>query len=224
MSNFTWADELGRAMARSDMKKTAHENELAKTAAQAGVEVAKLANLGALAMNFAKKNPAAVIGGGLGALHGLMKQDGGVGSALTEGAVGAGLGAGAHHLMNKGLENPGVRAVADVAKDRVLQHPSVAGFVDDVYKKRGLANPYKVAAAAQELEAIASDEKVAFGAAIAGALSRAAPAVMNFVKSNPLKAGLGAASGVGNFMSARKNGEGVGSALLSGAAGAASAL
>jgi gas vesicle protein len=403
MSNFTWADELGRAMARSDMEKNAHEGELASVAAQAGEELAKTANpmlagIGAKMLDFAKKNPGVAIGGGLGALHGLMKHDGGVGSALTEGAVGAGLGYGGQVAM----ANPGARAIADVAKERAVNQPHVSRFIDDVYAKRGLPRPdtlwgvqrpklgsadlekeaapsadkirkamssasptrvgrfadkmqghiekrlekvhkggpdktkhleraeslnklkedaegakmvknlrgpaqtrdnYKAppkpkptmrvdrdgrvhqapdhggskghsgitpdhvtgglvggtvgyvsgaavghhvgkqsekerqarrekrrkekeksASMADELEEIAETEKTAFGAAIAGALRSAVPAAMNFVKSNPLKAGLGAASAFGNFRSARQNGEGIGGALLSGAAGAASAL
>jgi hypothetical protein len=219
MSNFTWADELGRSMARTDMEKNAYARELASSAAHAGQELAKTANpmlagLGAKMLDFAKKNPGVAIGGGLGALHGLTKHDGGVGSALTEGAMGAGLGYGGQMAM----QHPAARATVDVAKERVMSHPPVARFIGDVKERM------KTSSIASEFAAIAEDEKVAFGAAIAGALRSAVPAAMNFVKSNPLKAGLGAASAFGNFRSARQNGEGIGGALLSGAAGAASAL
>lgn len=47
---------------------------------------------------FAKEHPGAVIGGGLGAAHGLMREDGGIGSAVVEGAGGAALGHGIEHI------------------------------------------------------------------------------------------------------------------------------
>lgn len=53
--------------------------------------------------NFVKQHPGAAIGGGIGALHGLMHQGGGVGSAVLEGAGGAALGHGAEHLLRTPL-------------------------------------------------------------------------------------------------------------------------
>jgi len=52
--------------------------------------------------DFVKKHPGAAIGGGIGALHGLMHQGGGLGSAVLEGAGGAALGHGAEHLYRSG--------------------------------------------------------------------------------------------------------------------------
>lgn len=52
--------------------------------------------------DFVKKHPGAAIGGGLGALHGLMHQGGGVGSAVLEGAGGAALGHAGEHMYRSG--------------------------------------------------------------------------------------------------------------------------
>lgn len=181
-----WAENMGRSMARADFQKTAYENTLASCAEGAGIELAKMGGLGEAALAFAKKNPGAAIGGGLGALHGLM--NGGIGSAVTEGAVGAAAG---HGIHSYGQQN-GINSL-ETAKAHI-----------DQLRKMGM-------------------DKEAFGALLQAAKS-ALPAAMNFIKANPLKAGIGAAQAVGNFASSRKNGEGLGSSLLSGAAGAASAL
>ncbi len=199
----SWAETMGRSMARADAEKIAHEELLR----EAGTVTAKLAALGGLggigtaALALAKKNPGAAIGGGLGAIHGLMNN--GIGGALGEGALGAGLGAGAQHLYGKAQQSPGLALKLDTLKAQAKERLSPTPIADSL----------KVAM-----------EKEAFGAAIGAALKGAMPAAMNFIKSNPLKAGLGAASAASNFSTARKNGEGLGSALLSGATGAASAL
>lgn len=207
-AKIAWADSIGRSMARADMQKVAHQEELARCATEAAEAVVKLGSLGQAALAFAKKNPGAAIGGGLGALHGLM--NGGLGSAVTEGAVGAAAGHGVQHY---GQQN-NLKSSGDV-----LNH--VNEKIEALKALRGgpSVNPNPVQPAVK-----LSFDKEAFGAALASAARSAIPAAMNFIKSNPLKAGIGAAQAVGNFASARKSGEGLGSSLLSGAAGAASAL
>jgi hypothetical protein len=92
------ADAWGRELARADAEKIAHSREILETGEAAGRLLAKTAGaagmLGA-AGKWALEHPqraGAIAGGAMGAAHGLMKEDGGIGSALTEGAVGAGLG------------------------------------------------------------------------------------------------------------------------------------
>lgn len=178
-------------MARSDFQKTAYENTISKCAEGAGIELAKMGGLGNAALAFAKKNPGAAIGGGLGALHGLM--NGGIGSAVTEGAVGAAAG---HGVQSYGKQN-GIDSL-ETAKAHVNQLRKTAG--EDMSKE-------------------------AFGALLQAARAAIPQAGKWLAQSgNALKAGIGAVNGVSNFASARKSGEGLGGSLLSGAAGAASAL
>jgi hypothetical protein len=154
---------------------------------------------------------------------------------VVEGGVGAGVGAGAQYGLGKAMEHPDYGGKLRAAKEQLMAKmrggappaPPGATLLGVAPQKTimGVAPPAaKVAAMRDEIAKIAEEEKAAFGAALAGAARAAIPAITNFVKTNPLKAGLGAASAIGNFASARKNGEGLGSALISGASGAASAL
>jgi hypothetical protein len=79
---------------------------------------------------FVKSHPGAAIGGGLGALHGLLHQGGGVGSAVLEGAGGAALGHAGQHLYEGGLGDklrgamgkvPPEPATATVAKEASVE-------------------------------------------------------------------------------------------------------
>jgi hypothetical protein len=77
--------------------------------------------------DFVKKHPGAAIGGGLGALHGLMRQDGGVGSAVLEGAGGAALGHGVEHMYRsgalKGIKDAVMPPTGGVAKEAAALPP-----------------------------------------------------------------------------------------------------
>lgn len=196
-----WADSIGRSLARADLEKDAQQMALEGYAEMAGAALAKQASaatIGATLLNFAKKNPGVVIGGGLG--------------LMNDGLRGAALGAGAGYGAQSYAHNHGLNSVG-----AAMDHGK--GLID---KLRGPAAPTPIA---DELAKVSSEllEKEAFGAAIAGALRGAIPAITNFVKQNPIKAGLGALNGVSSFKSSLNNGEGMGKALLSGATGAASA-
>lgn len=100
-------DTWGRDLARADVAQAVRADELSEVAQAAVKEAAVTDFLKAVApkaIEFAKVHPGAVIGGGLGALHGLMRQGGGVGSALVEGAGGAALGHGAQHFGGQVME------------------------------------------------------------------------------------------------------------------------
>lgn len=206
-----WADALGRSMARADMEKAARAEDLEAAGIAAGEAFAKMAGgLGAAALNFAKSHPGASIGGALGLAHGLA--NGGIGTGLVEGATGAGIGHGIQAGGAAALAHPELGPKMRAAKDAVMARMGKNTASQEA------SDLSKFSSMGDELQ------KIAFGAALAGAARAAIPAITNFVKANPLKAGLGAASAVGNFASARKNGEGLGSALLSGGMGAATAL
>ncbi len=213
--SMNWADSMGREMARSDMEKAAHAQQVEATAVAAGAALVKMAGLGAAAMGLAKAHPGATIGAALGLAHGALKNGGGLGSALTEGAMGAGVGAGAQHGIKAVKAHPELGRDLQGVKDRVMAH------MTDRVLGTGAAAPSvgKVALAAMNDEL----HKIAFGG-LASIAKAAVPAITSFVKNNPFKAGMGAVSAVSNFASARKNGEGLGSALLSGGMGAASAV
>jgi hypothetical protein len=93
------ADAWGRELARADFSKMAKARSLQKLGSVAGSIMAKRAAAAAGAgglIEWALAHPhqaGAIVGGGIGAVHGLMKQDGGIGSAISEGAAGAGAGA-----------------------------------------------------------------------------------------------------------------------------------
>jgi hypothetical protein len=186
-----WAEEAGRIFARNDMAKLADTTSLLKTL---------------------KPHAGAIIGGGLGALHGLAKKDGNVGEALMEGTAGAAIGSGAQ---------------------RLAKHPEVTGLVDKAKARLAKGKPGeqlsldKIGAAMRASRM----QKEAFGAVMAGlaksipaAVSKVAPTVGKWMAKDPgnvVKAGLGAVQGIGGVAQARKSGEGWGSALLSGATQAA---
>ncbi len=94
------ADAWGRSLARSDMSKVAHQKELLASGDAAGRSVVKLAlagppGLGATILKKVMENPGAAgaaIAGTAGAAHGLLREGGGVGSALAEGTAGAAAG------------------------------------------------------------------------------------------------------------------------------------
>lgn len=192
-----------------------------------------LAKAAPAAMNFAKAHPGAVIGGGLGALHGLMRQDGGVGSAVLEGAGGAALGHGAQHIAQqhdlpgklKGMLHQEVppAPTATVAKEAASKP---LPFVSEKVAFMGaLLGSLGGAAAKAGMGAAA---KGALGAgmqtAAKGGLGGIASAAGNWMKQNPMKAvgaGLNAAS---NFAQAKQQGQGHLGAAISGLAGGASAL
>lgn len=178
-----------------------------------------------VAMDFAKKHPGAVIGGGLGLAHGLMKHDGGIGSALGEGAMGAAAGHGIQSLHEGGH----LESFADKARKMYQAHigeapPDVQTAT--VAKEAATRPPF-----------LGGSEKNAFGALLgglaagagkmlagSGGLGGLATKAMNFVKANPMKAvGAGLNAGT-NMMQAHQQGQGAGGTLLSGLAGGASAL
>lgn len=237
-----WADSMGRELARTDMEKAARAEALEVTGAAAGEALAKMAGgLGAAALNFAKNNKGATIGAGLGLLHGTM--NGGIGTGLMEAGVGAGAGYGVEKGVGMAMNHPDIGPKMKAMKDEALGRlaakrqaisdkglamtspasPRSATMVGVAPQKTimGVAPPADVTKLSAMNDELA---KIAFGAALANIAKSAIPAITNFVKTNPLKAGMGAASAVGNFVSARKNGEGLGSSLISGATGAASAL
>jgi len=178
------ADAWGRALARGELEHLE--------------DVEKMASLGQSMMTFAKNNPALIAGGLLGTAHGAVREDGGLGSAILEGAGGAALGAGGQALYRhyKGKGPP-------------------AGFLGQ--------GPAPTVAGEGIREKVGSIDKEAFGAALASGVAKALPAVTGWLKSNPVKAGLGAVSAISNFHQARQNGDSLGGALLSGAGGAAGA-
>jgi hypothetical protein len=93
------ADVWGRELARGDAEKIAHSQEVLAIGEAVGQLMAKsasgVAEAGKGLLEWAVSHPhqaGAAVGGTLGAAHGLLKEDGGVGSALAEGAAGAGTG------------------------------------------------------------------------------------------------------------------------------------
>ena len=92
-------EDVGRLMAQRDMAKIAHQRELLEVGDRAGRLMAKSAGLGGALIRVAQNNPGMVVGGALGAAHGLMKEDGGVGSAIGEGLLG---GAAGHAVQGVG--------------------------------------------------------------------------------------------------------------------------
>jgi hypothetical protein len=189
------ADAWGRALAHGELERLE--------------DVEKMASLGQSMMTFAKKNPALVAGGVLGAAHGALREDGGLGSAILEGAGGAALGAGGHaaynHLRSKGLPGSGMMGGGSAPAGLLGQGPAPIMAGEGIREKVG------------------SIDKEAFGAALASGIAKAAPAITGWLKSNPLKAGLGAVNAISNFHQARQGGDSLGGALLSGAGGAAGA-
>jgi hypothetical protein len=168
-------------------------------------DTSALRGFGHQALDFAKSNPALVAGGVLGAAHGALREDGGLGSAVLEGAGGAALGAAGHAAYNKGQTWRAARRGAAASGPPAQL---VAGAPNSVYPPEG--RYMKVAF-----------DKEAFGAMLAQGVSKALPAAMAWAKTNPLKAGLGAVSAASNFNQARQSGQGMGSSLLAGAGGAA---
>lgn len=207
-------DQWAREMARTDFQKEAKAQELIglvdglmkeasvvdylSKAAPKAMEFARQAV--PHITNFAKAHPGAVIGGGLGMAHGLLKEDGGIGSAIGEGAVGAAAG--------HGLQHAGQQVAA--------AHPEM------VTRMRTAMQNYMPKQPPVEKTAFIGAALGALGGGLArGGLGQMA---VNFVRQNPMKA-MGATAGIAsNFMSARKQGQGMGASLLSGAAGGLSSL
>lgn len=86
------ADEQGAGAVATPIDKG---DKVAECFKQAALNMGMLKGVGQAAWGLAKKHPGAAIGAGLGVAHGLMKPDGGIGSALGEGALGAAAGHGA---------------------------------------------------------------------------------------------------------------------------------
>jgi len=175
-------------------------------------KTASMRNIADSAIGLAKKYPLALVGAGLGAAHGALQEDGGPGSALVEGAAGGAIGAGIHHLFRGGLTSPwrDGKGGGGGGGDSPWVPPQLPqGGIDPFEELRREAQRQRV--------------KVAFGAALASGVAKAMPAVTGWLKSNPLKAGLGAVSAISNFHQARQSGDSLGGALLSGAGGAAGA-
>jgi hypothetical protein len=119
------ADAWGRMMAHADMAKVARAREVLEIGETAGRVMTKMGGFLETAGTWALKHPretGAAIGGVAGAAHGLMKQDGGVGSAIGEGLAGGAAGyagGGVIGEMNKGhsLGNAAMRTFAHGKKD-----------------------------------------------------------------------------------------------------------
>jgi hypothetical protein len=165
------------------------------------------------ALEFAKKHPAMLAGGALGALHGATREEGGLGSALLEGAGGAALGEAGQFGFNKlrAAKAPmtsvphQLHAAPQPTTATTTLEPDVGGAVKQAFIGPLLAGAGKALAGAGGMGGLASK-------------------AMGFVKANPMKAvGAGLNAGA-NMMQARQSGQGLGSTLLSGAAGGASAL
>lgn len=173
------------------------------------------------ALEFAKKHPGAVIGGGLGAAHGLLHQGGGITSALAEGAGGAAIG----HGLQSMAGNPAVQGMAGDASSKIRNLFKSQMDVPAMAQTMGKEGSTKVAFMAPILGALAGGAaKAGLGAAAGAAKGGIASGIGSFLKQNPMKAmgaGLGAVS---NFAQSRANGQGLGSSLLSGAAGGAAGL
>ncbi len=131
-ADLQFAVEMGRELAQNEISKVAYEREAVATSVIAGRFMAKQAAglgtalqaaksapglaaglVGQRALQLAKANPGAVIGGGLGLMHGMRKDERGqrhLLGGLAEGAAGA-IGGGAlgrvaqgtHSLMGQGL-------------------------------------------------------------------------------------------------------------------------
>lgn len=86
------ADLVGRMLARHDMEKMAHQQDLLEVGDRAGKILAKHAGLGDSMLRIATNNPGMIAGGAIGAIHGLTRDDGGVAAAVGEGLGGAALG------------------------------------------------------------------------------------------------------------------------------------
>ncbi len=190
------AETWGRNLARTEL-------EHVKTAAD-------MKSIGQSMLTFAKKNPALVAGGALGVAHGAMREDGGLGSAILEGVGGAALGHGGQALYNrlgkKGL--PGSGMLGGAAPAQLMPPGAPVSMQEPVVAK------------------VASIDKEALGALLAAgakALPGLATGAANWLKSNPLKAGMGAVSALSNYSQARQQGQGMASSLLAGAGGAAGA-
>lgn len=180
-ASIQWADEAGRIFARNDMAKLADTASIVKAL---------------------KPHAGAIIGGSLGAIHGLAKKDGGIMDAALEGAGGAAVGAGAQ---------------------RVAQHPDAAkaweGVKDSFNKGRA-----EKAGEMAKLNSAYELRKEAFGAALAGLAKSALPAVTGFIKANPLKAGLAAAQTIGGGIANKQQGGSFLGGALSGGLNAAGTL
>lgn len=215
-----WAESIGRKMAQSDMEKSAQAEELT-------VEVmglVKEAKTLDLLTSIAKKNPGALIGGGLGLLHGLTKDDGGLGSGLMEAGVGAAAGHGVQHAGRAAMAHPKVAPHVEALKAKLpLNKPSAPASMtnEDVLPK--MASSF-----GDELWKIAQHDKTAFGAALAGlaraipgAVSKLAPAAGKWLSQpgNLMKGGLFAAQTVGSGLANKQQG---GSFLGGAASGALS--
>ena len=134
--------------------------------------------------NFVKEHPGAAIGGGVGALHGLLHQGGGVGSALLEGAGGAALGHGAEHMYRSGVlkgalgEQGDLPKTSTVAKEAAARPPFSFGAEKTAHRRvhaiaRGPVGGAVTGALAGSIVA-GHKEKRAFGAflgALGGALA-----------------------------------------------------
>lgn len=186
--------------------------------------------------NFVKEHPGAAIGGGLGALHGLIRQDGGVGSAVLEGAGGAALGHGAQHLyQNGGAEKlhgmlgklapePASATASKEAAAKLL--PFVGSEKRAFGAFLGAIGGALAGAGARSAATSAATGALGAGAKglMAGGLKGLATTGMNWAKTNPMKAVGGAMNAASNFAQARQQGYGMGGSALSGLAGGASAL
>lgn len=150
--------------------------------------------------NFVKSHPGAAIGGALGALHGATREDGGIGSAVLEGAGGAALGHGAEHMYRNGGADKLKGMMSKMAPEPETPTVTKEAFIGPLIAGAGKA------------------------LAGAGGIGGLATKAMGFLKANPAKAvGAGLSAGA-NMMQAHQAGQGMGATLLSGAAGGASAL
>jgi hypothetical protein len=133
------ADAWGRELARRDMAKVARAKELLETGDALGRSIAKSAGVLGQVGEWALKHPGqagAAAGGIAGAAHGLLRENGGVGEALTEGAVGAGLG---HAAGSIGSAVHGGATMGDAVKGYGSKLKSEATKLSD--KLRGATKP-----------------------------------------------------------------------------------
>jgi len=215
-ASMQWADEAGRIFARNDMAKLADTTSLLKTL---------------------KPHAGAIIGGGLGALHGLAKKDGGIGDALIEGTAGAAVGSGAQRLA----KHPEVTGLVDKAKDYLAKgKPGEQLSLDKIGAAMRASRMQKeamgafLAAGAKAIPGLLGAAKSALPAAakaVPAVAEAAAPAAkaggglvsqgMDWLKNNKIKAGISAVQGVQAVKASRDSGEGLGSSLMSGLASAA---
>lgn len=191
------ADQWGRELARHDMEKAAAQqaiNAAGRTMAKmAGGAGDVLKSLGHGALDFAKKNPGAAVGGALGAAHGLMRDGGGVGSAVLEGTGGAALGHGAQHIA--GMHGITPSSVADQVKKRFSPEPTKVASLKLAFGALGAS---MLAGAART--GLSAAGKMGGGSGMAGRL-------MAGVRKDPMGAisnGLSAVSTLGSAASAMK--------------------